>query len=694
MSRRSALASALPALILGLVIAFPAAAANGPTELVGTLELLHGEDVATGQATYEYHLQTARERVKVKFPRGTSAPDGFVNGAVVRLRGNRDGGTFAAADGAATGTVLQSAPGWSGPRKLAVILMNFTNNTTKPFTRGYANGVVFTNANSVRAYYAEQSHGAMVLQGTTFDWVKVPYSSTSCQFQAWETAAKAALKARGVDLSSYTNFMFMFPHTSACAWGGLAYLPGPSSWINGTPSLRVPAHELGHNLGVHHASSLRCTKDGVRVALSATCTKSEYGDPFTTMGTAKTRHVSNLSLVQIGYMPTEATKTIVTSGTYWLAKAQGTSGVRILAIPRGDGTTLYLEYRRPYGTYFDNFSSTSAAVKGVTIRIAKGWSTITQTLLIDTVPSTTSFADAPLRLYKTFRDYLSGAKVYVSALGTSSAKVIVNLPADVTAPTAPGALSARAASTSAIGLTWTPGTDNRAVAGYRIWRNGTLVTTTSAGTTSFSDTGLAGGTAYTYTVKTIDAAGNASAAASASATTLFPDTPPTQPGSLRATTTTTSVRLTWTAASDNLGVVGYRVWRDGGASVTTANLSLTQTGLAPDTAYTWTVRAIDTAGQLGASANVTARTLVPDVTPPASPTASISADNPQWAHLTWSAATDNVGVVAYEIYRSGELFLSVSAPVLAARVPADGVYTVVALDAAGNQSEASAPVGL
>lgn len=694
MSRRSVLFSALPALILGLVIAFPAAAAGRAIEVVGTLELTHGEDFATGQATYEYHLKTAKERIKVKFPRGTSAPDGFVNGAVVRIKGTRDGRTFAAADGATSGTVLQSAPGWSGQRKLAVILINFSNNTSKPFTRAYANGVVFTNANSVRAYYAEQSHGAMVLQGTTFDWVRVPYSTTGCQFQAWETAAKAALTARGVDLTSYTNFMFMFPYTSACTWGGLAYLPGPSSWINGTPSLRIPAHELAHNLGSHHASSLRCTTNGVRVALSATCTKAEYGDPFTTMGAAKTRHLSNLSLVQIGYMPIAATKTIVASGSYSLIKAEYSSGVRILAIPRGDGTTMYLEYRRPYGTYFDNFSSTSAVVRGVTIRIAKGWSTITQTLLVDTVPSTTTFSDAPLRLYKTFRDYLSGVKVYVSFAGSSTARVVVTMPADVTAPTAPGSLAARATSTSAIRLTWTQATDNRAVAGYRIWRNGTLVTTTPAGSTSFDDAALAAGTAYTYTVKTIDFAGNASAAASASATTLVPDTAPSAPGNLAATTTTTSARLTWTAATDNIGVVGYRVSRDGGAAVVTSSLSLTQHGLTPDTTYTWTVRAIDTAGLVGNPATITARTLFLDVTPPTAPTATIAPENSQWANLTWSGATDNVGVIGYEIFLSGESYLSVSAPALTVRVPADGVYTVVAVDAAGNQSAASAPVGL
>ena len=75
-----------------------------------------------------------------------AAPDGFENGATVSVTGTRAGAALVA-DGAATSTgVLASAPGWSGPRKLAVILINFTNNRSKPFTRSFADSVLFTKA--------------------------------------------------------------------------------------------------------------------------------------------------------------------------------------------------------------------------------------------------------------------------------------------------------------------------------------------------------------------------------------------------------------------------------------------------------------------------------------------------------------------------------------------------------------------
>jgi chitodextrinase len=90
---------------------------------------------------------------------------------------------------------------------------------------------------------------------------------------------------------------------------------------------------------------------------------------------------------------------------------------------------------------------------------------------------------------------------------------------DTEAPAAPSNLSATAASSSQINLSWTASTDNVGITGYDIYRGSSLVGTSTS--TSFSDTGLTASTTYSYTVKARDAAGNISAASSsASATTL------------------------------------------------------------------------------------------------------------------------------------------------------------------------------
>ncbi|MFE5908210.1 carbohydrate binding domain-containing protein [Streptomyces wedmorensis] len=98
---------------------------------------------------------------------------------------------------------------------------------------------------------------------------------------------------------------------------------------------------------------------------------------------------------------------------------------------------------------------------------------------------------------------------------------------DTQAPTAPGRVTAAADGTSVL-LTWDPATDDRGVTKYQVTRvggsGGTVVT--DVGSTVYSDTGLAERTAYSYTVKAVDAAGNVSAA-SAAATATTGDKPAT-----------------------------------------------------------------------------------------------------------------------------------------------------------------------
>ena len=103
-----------------------------------------------------------------------------------------------------------------------------------------------------------------------------------------------------------------------------------------------------------------------------------------------------------------------------------------------------------------------------------------------------------------------------SAQSTSASATTM---ADTTPPTVPSGLAATAISSSQINLSWNALSDSGgAVAGYKVYRNGTQVGTT-AGTT-YQDTSLSASTTYSYTVAAYDAAGNTSAqSSSASATT-------------------------------------------------------------------------------------------------------------------------------------------------------------------------------
>lgn len=178
-------------------------------------------------------------------------------------------------------------------------------------------------------------------------------------------------------------------------------------------------------------------------------------------------------------------------------------------------------------------------------------------------------------------------------------------PTDMQAPSVPTNVQATSSASTIMHITWTASTDNLAVAGYKIFRNGTQVGTST--TTSYTDTGLTASTAYSYTVSAYDTVGNNSAQSSPPAvgTTLATDsTPPSVPTNVQTGTVSGStVQLTWTASTDNRGVLGYRIFRNGGQVGTSATTSFTDGGLLASTSYSYTVAAYDGDGNSSAQSS-------------------------------------------------------------------------------------------
>ncbi len=175
---------------------------------------------------------------------------------------------------------------------------------------------------------------------------------------------------------------------------------------------------------------------------------------------------------------------------------------------------------------------------------------------------------------------------------------------DTTAPSTPGAISSSQVTDRSLKLSWPASTDNVGVAGYQVFRNGSLAGTTT--TASYSDNGLSPSTSYSYTVLAYDAAGNQSASSGATSVTTQPaDTvAPGAPGQPAASAiTSSSLTLTWTAASDNYGVAQYLVLRDGVQVGSTAALTFNDSALAPSTAFSYTIKAQDAAGNTSAASS-------------------------------------------------------------------------------------------
>lgn len=222
--------------------------------------------------------------------------------------------------------------------------------------------------------------------------------------------------------------------------------------------------------------------------------------------------------------------------------------------------------------------------------------------------------------------YIYAVEAYDTSGHTSdktqtAAHITIATLADTTAPTAPGLVTATAASASQVNLSWSASTDNVGVTGYKIYRcsgssctSFSLLTTISGTSTlSYSDTSVAASTSYTYEVSAVDAAGNESAKTSSNSVTTpaAAGTTPAAPTSAKAPVIATQgATLTWTAPTGT--VTGYHVYINGVLD-TYSKDTFTSTGgtlscLAPSVSYTITVKAYNSAGSSPA-ATVTVPTL-------------------------------------------------------------------------------------
>jgi fibronectin type 3 domain-containing protein len=178
--------------------------------------------------------------------------------------------------------------------------------------------------------------------------------------------------------------------------------------------------------------------------------------------------------------------------------------------------------------------------------------------------------------------------------------------------------------------------------------------------------------------------------------------PPPTPKNLRSLAHSASeVELEWELASDDVGVAGYRIYRDGRAiAEADATTSwFTDTELADSTTYTYYVTALDAVGRESAASNVIAAS-TSDATKPSTPEglSAVAAAGSDRVDLSWSSASDDVGVSGYRIYRDGAAVplasLGGSTPSFSDATVAPATeysYTVTAVDAGGNESDASEP---
>lgn len=278
---------------------------------------------------------------------------------------------------------------------------------------------------------------------------------------------------------------------------------------------------------------------------------------------------------------------------------------------------------------------------------------------------------------------------------------------DLMPPSIPNGLTA-ASTVNSVTLNWSASTDNWGIEKYDIYsKSGDQPFTRigSATSTTFVHSNLYPNTTYYYYVKAVDRARLESGVSNeASVSTLVDNEPPQAPAGLTANVVSdTRIDLSWTQPSDNIGVVSYVLYKsapntDGNyTELTTNNTNYSITGLLAGTSYYFKVKAKDGTGNVSGFSTIISAATQADSQSPTPPVIWAQATSSSKVKLTWSGATDNVGVTNYDIYRAKGTTDSFSKISSSATSPyydsttKDTIYRyyIVAKDSAGNSSSQS-----
>lgn len=411
----SFLRAALPRNILKQLPAEVTALVEQPIKIKGKLTVYHIDMPEENKSYFKYIVadsKTGKEYV-LHFAQGETS---LVTDDIVKVKGTVLGSelVLAKADNMSRQTALASEPtsAYLGDQTTIVILMNFTDDTSEPYTQSQIAGYQFTNDVSVNNYYQEDSFNQTSFSGDVTPWFTIPYAqSEGCDYSdynSWANLADSAATAAGYTLSNYHHKVYVFPPTSSCSWSGMGSIGGNPSraWIqtrsNSTTMIKVMAHELGHSFTLSHANSISCGTKAIDVYDN--CTKSAYGDAYDPMGgSSKLFHSNAPHKIVIPWISLDNVQSVTESGRYSVVPLETeSSSIQILKISKPDTSEYYyVGYRQPIGS---DASLPSGQTSGVQMHISG-------TYLVDTTPGDDDFSNAALSDDSVFQDAINGITI-------------------------------------------------------------------------------------------------------------------------------------------------------------------------------------------------------------------------------------------------------------------------------------------
>lgn len=592
-------------------VAGPAQSAD--VEMTGEVFEMYADDFVNHRAEHFYALHDAASGALYRLRFRDQKRPALRTGARVRVRGRKEGNEVTLAAGDASVQAVAVAPtAVTGEQKTIVIGINFQNANLECSTT-QIQGMMFSGNPSVSTLYLETSLGNLWFSGDVVGPFTINYNSAgACDYSAWANAADAAAQAAGVNLSQYTHKVYVFPKLNGCAWAGLGTVGGNPSraWIAACDFADVYAHELGHNLGMHHAST-DSNNDGV-----SDC---EYCDNSDVMGYGGVglRALNGPHREQLGWYAADKVQTLTAEGVYLVAPLEKspdqTPYPQILKFAKpGASDFYYVSYRRAVGA---DAALPAAYAERTSVHRYSGAGTV-PTFLIRALTDGGSFTDST-----------SGLTVTQLAHNDDFATVSISAGC---APATPAVTASASSQSAPAGATVSyvlsvVNNDSAACGGATFYLlpsvpagwsgvvtpNSMTLGPGQTGTATFSVTSASKAVSgdYTAAVRLTD---NFNLIHSATGTVTYTvlaatnsDTePPTRPTNLVSVPRKRRVGLKWLAATDNVKVVAYRVYRDGVLIGQTKGRSFRDRDVIAGATYSYTVTALDGAGHESAPSNV------------------------------------------------------------------------------------------
>ena len=436
----------------------------------GVIETVVADDLKLKTGTTIRRLKTDRGSLNVYF----SGPEPKLkSGMTITVAGMQAGGNVAAEGGVAydsTGGPAGMACGDTGAQNIATILVNLPDYTLAPnvnadFMAGVLYGNAYSSAQntpnwSVDDFWQQNSDGqtsAPYVGGTTVGPLQLASDfntdSTGAAYCDYQSLMQAAINAADpfLNFQNFSRVVIVFPYNGSCAWAGLGSI---GCWLNSSPragsftssvawlrsdqmtnrgtAVQLASHELGHGLGLHHASTRDFSVPSPRVPagqLNTQGTWIEYGDVFSAMGYwSFGLYDSSQAQEILGWLGPNNYQTVSNSGQYSVQAYEtrnASNMVKALKILRdaGSNSWIWLEYRTNQGDYDSQLNS--QVWSGALLHYEDSFTNVHSNLL-DLTSTTSTFTDPALAVGQTWTDSYTNLSITVNGISGNTLNVTVN----------------------------------------------------------------------------------------------------------------------------------------------------------------------------------------------------------------------------------------------------------------------------